>query len=205
MEEQLCLLNSLGEVKLCDFGVSKKLLDTKGVANTFVGTRSYMAPERLIGMCVCVVVVVVVVVLIIFSHLGSEYTLKSDLWSLGISLIEMAIGKYPIPPLTDHQIDVSMSLPPAGCENQAPLPPDQFDHPLMAPFEMLQYVAMEEPPTMPRKYFSLDLCEFVEFCLMREPDQRASVEELMDNNFITSQPKVNMAAWAVKVAQHGID
>ena len=43
------LINSLGEVKLCDFGVSKKLLDTKGVANSFVGTRSYMAPERLKG------------------------------------------------------------------------------------------------------------------------------------------------------------
>uniref|UniRef100_A0AC35GMQ5 Protein kinase domain-containing protein n=1 Tax=Panagrolaimus sp. PS1159 TaxID=55785 RepID=A0AC35GMQ5_9BILA len=37
------LVNSKGEVKLCDFGVSGKLIDS--MANSFVGTRSYMAPE----------------------------------------------------------------------------------------------------------------------------------------------------------------
>ena len=49
MKPSNILINTLGEVKMCDFGVSKKLLDTKGVANSFVGTRSYMAPERLKG------------------------------------------------------------------------------------------------------------------------------------------------------------
>eukprot|EP00124_Ichthyophonus_hoferi_P004755 Ihof_evm1s568 gene=Ihof_evmTU1s568 len=41
------LMNSQGEVKLCDFGVSGELVNS--LANTFVGTRSYMAPERLCG------------------------------------------------------------------------------------------------------------------------------------------------------------
>ena len=36
-----------GDVKLCDFGVSGRLIDS--MANSFVGTRSYMAPERLTG------------------------------------------------------------------------------------------------------------------------------------------------------------
>ena len=39
------LVNSAGEIKICDFGVSGKLIDS--MANTFVGTRSYMSPERL--------------------------------------------------------------------------------------------------------------------------------------------------------------
>ena len=39
------LLNTRGEIKLCDFGVSGQLIDS--MANSFVGTRSYMAPERL--------------------------------------------------------------------------------------------------------------------------------------------------------------
>ena len=41
------LCNTAGEVKLCDFGVSGQLEDS--LAATFVGTRSYMSPERLVG------------------------------------------------------------------------------------------------------------------------------------------------------------
>ena len=40
-------------------------------------SRSYMSPERL---------------------QGSQYSVASDLWSLGLSLVEMALGCYPIPP-----------------------------------------------------------------------------------------------------------
>ena len=39
------LVNSLGEIKLCDFGVSGELIDS--TANSFVGTRSYMAVRKL--------------------------------------------------------------------------------------------------------------------------------------------------------------
>jgi serine/threonine protein kinase len=38
-------VNSQGEIKICDFGVSGQLIDS--MANSFVGTRSYMSPERL--------------------------------------------------------------------------------------------------------------------------------------------------------------
>ena len=38
------LVNSLGEIKLCDFGVSGELIDS--TANSFVGTRSYMAVRK---------------------------------------------------------------------------------------------------------------------------------------------------------------
>lgn len=69
------LVNSQGEIKICDFGVSGQLIDS--MANTFVGTRSYMSPERL---------------------QGSQYSVASDLWSLGLSLVEISLGMYPIPP-----------------------------------------------------------------------------------------------------------
>ena len=39
------LVNSLGEIKLCDFGVSGELIDS--IANSFVGTRSYMAVRKI--------------------------------------------------------------------------------------------------------------------------------------------------------------
>lgn len=63
------LVNSSGEIKICDFGVSGQLIDS--MANSFVGTRSYMSPERL---------------------QGTHYSVQSDIWSLGLSLVEMAIG-----------------------------------------------------------------------------------------------------------------
>ena len=69
------LVNSRGEIKICDFGVSGQLIDS--MANSFVGTRSYMSPERL---------------------QGTNYSVQSDIWSLGLSLVEMALGMYPIPP-----------------------------------------------------------------------------------------------------------
>lgn len=64
------LVNSSGEIKICDFGVSGQLIDS--MANSFVGTRSYMSPEWL---------------------QGTHYSVQSDLWSLGLSLVEMAIGE----------------------------------------------------------------------------------------------------------------
>ena len=41
------LVNTNGDIKLCDFGVSGQLINS--MAQSFVGTRSYMAPERLQG------------------------------------------------------------------------------------------------------------------------------------------------------------
>ena len=82
------LVNSKGEVKLCDFGVSGKLIDS--MANSFVGTRSYMAPERL---------------------RGDGYTIQSDLWSFGLSLVELSIGRYPIPPPSKKEYSNLFKVP----------------------------------------------------------------------------------------------
>ena len=70
------LLNSLGEIKLTDFGISKALQFTAGICSTFVGTVSYMSPERIEG---------------------TKYSFPSDVWSLGIILYELATGLYPYP------------------------------------------------------------------------------------------------------------
>jgi mitogen-activated protein kinase kinase len=68
------LLNRKGVVKLCDFGVSGELVDS--MAGTFTGTAFYMAPERLSG---------------------HQYTIRSDVWSTGITLLELVGNKYPFP------------------------------------------------------------------------------------------------------------
>lgn len=69
------LLCNNGQVKLCDFGVSGEF-GTKGDANTFIGTSYYMAPERITGQ---------------------SYTITSDVWSLGVTLLEVAQHRFPFP------------------------------------------------------------------------------------------------------------
>lgn len=68
------LHNTRGEVKLTDFGIAKDLDDTLELAGSFVGTVTYMSPER------C---------------LGNSYGQAADVWSVGMVMYELATGRYP--------------------------------------------------------------------------------------------------------------
>mmetsp|Transcript_63182 Transcript_63182/g.124439 ORF Transcript_63182/g.124439 Transcript_63182/m.124439 type:complete len:334 (-) Transcript_63182:75-1076(-) len=68
------LHTSAGCVKLTDFGISRDLNSTMGVAGTFVGTANYMSPER---------------------ANGKDYSYRSDIWSAGMVIYELATGQYP--------------------------------------------------------------------------------------------------------------
>uniref|UniRef100_A0A8C9WM70 mitogen-activated protein kinase kinase n=1 Tax=Scleropages formosus TaxID=113540 RepID=A0A8C9WM70_SCLFO len=63
------LVNTRGQVKLCDFGVSTQLVNS--IAKTYVGTNAYMAPERISG---------------------EQYGIHSDVWSVGISFMEVNLN-----------------------------------------------------------------------------------------------------------------
>jgi serine/threonine protein kinase len=69
------LHNSIGEVKITDFGISRDLDNTMMMVGTQIGTQIYMAPE----MC-----------------LGADYNFAVDLWSYGLVLYELASGHFPI-------------------------------------------------------------------------------------------------------------
>lgn len=68
------LINSLGQVKVTDFGVSAELQNSIAMCGTFVGTFKYMSPER-IKNC--------------------PYSYMSDIWSFGLVMMECSTGRYP--------------------------------------------------------------------------------------------------------------
>lgn len=68
------LINSDGIVKLTDFGISRTLESYQNFSHTFVGSRSYMSPERITG---------------------NNYSFPSDIWSVGLVIYELATGEEP--------------------------------------------------------------------------------------------------------------
>ncbi|KAI1379916.1 kinase-like protein [Hypoxylon crocopeplum] len=104
------LINTRGQVKICDFGVSGNLVAS--IAKTNIGCQSYMAPERISGGA--------------FIHTGAgdgTYSVQSDIWSLGLTIIECGMGKYPYPPEVSSTIFSQLS---AIVDGDAPDLPDRY-------------------------------------------------------------------------------
>ncbi|XP_062498735.1 dual specificity mitogen-activated protein kinase kinase 5 isoform X1 [Pezoporus occidentalis] len=107
------LVNTRGQVKLCDFGVSTQLVNS--IAKTYVGTNAYMAPERISG---------------------EQYGIHSDVWSLGISFMELALGRFPYPQIQKNQGS-------------------------LMPLQLLQCIVDEESPVLPAGEFSEPFVHFI--------------------------------------------
>jgi len=129
------LVNSKGQIKLCDFGVSGELVNS--VADTFVGTSTYMAPERI---------------------QGHKYTVKSDVWSFGLAIMELAIGKFPFD-ASEHLSDGDGA--PAGI------------------LDLLQQIVYEPAPRLPKsEAFPAILEDMIQKCMAKAPEDRPTPQEL---------------------------
>ncbi|XP_071670046.1 dual specificity mitogen-activated protein kinase kinase 5 isoform X2 [Patagioenas fasciata] len=113
------LVNTRGQVKLCDFGVSTQ-------------------PERISG---------------------EQYGIHSDVWSLGISFMELALGRFPYPQIQKNQGS-------------------------LMPLQLLQCIVDEESPVLPAGEFSEPFVHFITQCMKKQPKERPAPEDLMGHLFI---------------------
>ncbi|GAC98136.1 STE/STE7 protein kinase [Pseudozyma hubeiensis SY62] len=148
------LINRRGQVKLCDFGVSGQL--EKSLAKTNIGCQSYMAPERIKGES---------------QNLLGTYTVASDVWSLGLSMVETTLGTYPYPPETYSNV-----------------------------FAQLQAIVHGDPPELPSETYSETARDFVAKCLEKIPARRPTYAQLLQHNFLKQdaakgEDGVDMVGW----------
>lgn len=150
------LLNTEGHAKLADFGVAGQLTvciriatkentslidychvifqDTMAKRNTVIGTPFWMAPE-------------------VIQEIG--YDCVADIWSLGITALEMAEGK---PPYGDI-------------------------HPMRAIF----MIPTKPPPSLRElNKWSPEFIDFVNRCLVKNPEERASASDMLNHDFIST-------------------
>ncbi|KAL5699818.1 non-specific serine/threonine protein kinase [Ranunculus cassubicifolius] len=130
------LVDSHGNVKLGDFGVSASLFDGGDRVHnrhTFVGTPCWMAPE-------------------VMSQ--EEYGVKADIWSFGITALELAHGHAPFSKHPPYKVLVmTLQNPPPGLDYERD------------------------------KKFSKYFREMVSMCLVKEPSKRPTAEKLLKHHF----------------------
>mmetsp|Transcript_39828 Transcript_39828/g.125111 ORF Transcript_39828/g.125111 Transcript_39828/m.125111 type:complete len:208 (-) Transcript_39828:119-742(-) len=129
------LVDVEGKAMITNLGNLRQLAKTNGQAASVVGTSCYFAPERIVG---------------------TSFTNSVDVWALGITMLEVAVGEFPF---HSHQNNY------------------------MALLE--QIVDCESPVKEHRKYLSQDLEDFLSRCLQKHPRDRPSVQALLLHPFVS--------------------
>ncbi|XP_041030666.1 dual specificity mitogen-activated protein kinase kinase 5 isoform X5 [Carcharodon carcharias] len=133
------LVNTRGQVKLCDFGVSTQ-------------------PERIAG---------------------EQYGIHSDVWSFGISFMELALGRFPYPQIQKNQGS-------------------------LMPLQLLQCIVDEDPPVLPVGEFSEPFVHFITQCMRKLPTERPAPEELMVHPFVVQYNDKNaevVSMWVCRMLE----
>ncbi|CAD5232238.1 unnamed protein product [Bursaphelenchus xylophilus] len=142
------LLDWHGHIKLCDFGISGQLIDSKA-ASMSTGCQAYLAPERVDRL---------------------PYNVTADVWSLGITLVQLAKGYFP------YRTDPNEEL---------------------TEFAVMLKIRDEEPPQVDPEKFSAEFCDFVKNCLLKSCQDRPKYDKLSKMAFLisASQNELDVGHW----------
>jgi len=135
------LISRKGDVKVADLGLAKDMEKEERETttnspmprtNTFVGTATYMSPERIDGQ---------------------KYSYPADVWSFGLSLMTLALGRLPIDTQGGY-------------------------------WTILNSIRDNPPPKLPDSKFSPEFCDFLNKCMIQDPSQRYTCEQLLSHTFL---------------------
>ncbi|CAG9822602.1 unnamed protein product [Phaedon cochleariae] len=146
------LLDTKGNVKLCDFGISGRLVDSMAKTRS-AGCAAYMAPERIEP-----------------DPQNPDYDVRADVWSLGITLVELATGAFPY-----HDCKTDFEV-------------------------LTKVIGQEPPSLPYDKEFSPHFREFVSCCLKKDKKHRPKYAKLKNQPFIKkfeARNNVNVGEWYV--------
>lgn len=149
------LLDTKGNIKLCDFGISGRLVDSMANSRS-AGCAAYMAPERIEP-----------------DPANPDYDVRADVWSLGITLVELATGKFPY---QDCQTDFEV---------------------------LTKVLGTDPPSLPHDKNFTPEFRNFVVCCLTKDKKQRPKYTKLKSHEFIKRYlvTDVDVGEWYVRTLQ----
>ncbi|XP_076251349.1 dual specificity mitogen-activated protein kinase kinase 7-like [Rhynchophorus ferrugineus] len=153
------LLDTKGNVKLCDFGISGRLVDSMAKSRS-AGCAAYMAPERIEP-----------------DPQNPDYDVRADVWSLGITLVELATGVFPY---QDCKTDFEV---------------------------LTKVIGTDPPSLPQDKNFSPEFRDFVACCLTKDKKQRPKYTKLKNHIFIKryQETEVDVGEWYVRALQGASD
>jgi len=148
------LLSSTGIVKITDFGVSGELEDDIEQKNkvTFVGTIHYMSPERVVG---------------------KPYQYNSDTWSLGLTLMECILMRYPY---SREEESGKLTV-----------------------WELMKRIDTDEPPSLPPKHGS-QLQDFLQQALQKDPTLRPGASTMKAHGWLEGFSPLRILELAMWIA-----
>lgn len=144
------LLDERGNVKLCDFGISGRLVDSKAKTRS-AGCAAYMAPERIDPP----------------DPTRPDYDIRADVWSLGISLVELATGVFPY----------------RDCQNDFEV--------------LTRVIADDPPQLPDDSDFTSEFKSFVSQCLTKNYRQRPKYPKLLEHPFVVKSARnsISVGDW----------
>jgi len=169
------LMDKRGNIKLCDFGISGQLVDSIAKSRD-AGCRPYMAPERIDP-----------------QSSARGYDIRSDVWSLGITLIEIATGKFPYP----HWNSVFDQLTQVVHGDPPRLISSYWKSSTNNTSSTKNGNLIQEGP------FSDEFVNLVNTCMQKEARQRPKYSKLMEHPFLiqSQSEQVDVSAYVTNIFQ----